>query len=340
MIPRIASSRRERSPPERRADLLEGVVAAEQEAGQVAARLAGRHRDLAEQRVEDRLAVERVVADLGEVPKLDVGPELEPAVAGRELAGDRPQQGGLAGAVGPDDADPLAPRRVEADRRGRPRVRRGGPPRGPPGAGRPRPNAGRACRGHGPGAAPDRSVGSVDPVEAGQARLVLVHLPVLALAPVRLDQRLLPRDLRLARLGLLGAAGRRAPRAGGRRRSSRRGRRSGAGRGAPRRGSRSRRGRPGRARRPAGRPGAAGPAPPATRAPRGPGGSSARRGGAGPGPRPGGAPAQRGSAGRRTAPPASGRISSGVKPRPESASSTRWSSVQPSTAANRCWRSA
>ncbi len=43
----------------------------------------------------------------------------------------------------------------------------------------------------------------VDPVEAGEPRLVLVHLPVLALAPVRLDQRLLAGDLRVARLGVL-----------------------------------------------------------------------------------------------------------------------------------------
>ena len=53
MIPSSASSSRDRSPPDSVADLLEHVVAAEQEAGQVAARLARRDRDRLEERVED-----------------------------------------------------------------------------------------------------------------------------------------------------------------------------------------------------------------------------------------------------------------------------------------------
>ncbi len=42
----------------------------------------------------------------------------------------------------------------------------------------------------------------VDPVEPREPGLVLVHLPVLALAAIRLDERLLARDLRIPRLGV------------------------------------------------------------------------------------------------------------------------------------------
>ena len=95
--------------------LLDDVVAAEEEAGEVPAGLACRHRDLGEERVEDRLAGERVRADLGEVAELHVGAEGEPPVAGLQLAGDDPQERRLAGAVRADDPDPLAAAGLEAD---------------------------------------------------------------------------------------------------------------------------------------------------------------------------------------------------------------------------------
>ena len=66
-IPSSASSSRDRSPPESDPDLLEHVVAAEQEPGEVAARLAGGHRDRLEDRLEDRGAGDRGVAQLGEI---------------------------------------------------------------------------------------------------------------------------------------------------------------------------------------------------------------------------------------------------------------------------------
>ncbi len=62
-------------------DLLEGVVAAEEEPGEVAAGLARRHRDLGQEGVDDRLAGQRVGAHLGQIAELDVGAEGEAAVA-------------------------------------------------------------------------------------------------------------------------------------------------------------------------------------------------------------------------------------------------------------------
>ena len=96
-------------------DLLERVVAAEQESGEVAPGLPCRHRDLGEQGVEHRLARDGVLADLGEVPEADVRPEGERAVAQRQVARDRPQERRLPGAVRTDDPDPLAPRRLQPD---------------------------------------------------------------------------------------------------------------------------------------------------------------------------------------------------------------------------------
>ena len=91
-----------------RADLLERVVAAEQEPGQVGARLTGRHRDRVEQRIEHGRARDRRAAELGEVAELDGIAERQRAIERRQVAGDRPQERGLAGAVRPDDADPIA----------------------------------------------------------------------------------------------------------------------------------------------------------------------------------------------------------------------------------------
>jgi hypothetical protein len=81
------------------AHLLEDIVAPEEEAGEVAAGLAGRHRDLVEEGLEDGLADERVGPHLGEVAELDVGPEGEAPVPRRQLAGDHPEERGLPGPV-------------------------------------------------------------------------------------------------------------------------------------------------------------------------------------------------------------------------------------------------
>ena len=93
------------------ADLLEHVVALEQEPGEIAAGLAGGDRHRPEDRVEHRRARDRRVAQLGEVADLDRVAEAQPAVERLEVAGDRAQQGRLAGPVRTDDADPLAARR-------------------------------------------------------------------------------------------------------------------------------------------------------------------------------------------------------------------------------------
>ena len=289
------------------ADLLEDVVAAEQEAGEVAAGLARRHRDLAEQRVEDRLAGQRVVADLGEVAELDVGPEGEPPVARRELPGDHPQERRLAGAVRADDPDPLAARGLQADG-----ARDVGAARVADdevldaqhdlaGARRP------ASPGPGRGAATGPSAGpSIRSSRASRASCSCIF-PCLRWLRYVWTSACSFAISALAGLGVAAQRARRAPRAGGRRPSSRRGRPSGAGRAAPRRASRSRRGRPGRARRRAARRDGAGRPPRATRSRRGRGGSSARRAAAGRGRRRGGGRAPPASAGRPRAPPASGR---------------------------------
>ena len=90
------------------ADLLEHVVAAEQEPGEVPAGLAGGDRDRLEDGVEDGRARDRGVAQLGEVGGLHVVAEGDRPVERRQVARDRPQQRRLARAVRPDDADPLA----------------------------------------------------------------------------------------------------------------------------------------------------------------------------------------------------------------------------------------
>ena len=66
-----------------RPDFLEHVVAAEQEAGQVAARRALSQRHLVEERVEDRRAGDRRVAELGQVGELDVLAEIQDPVERR-----------------------------------------------------------------------------------------------------------------------------------------------------------------------------------------------------------------------------------------------------------------
>ncbi len=165
---------------------------------------------------------------------------------------------------------------------------------------------------------------------------MLVHLPVLALAAVRLDERLLLRDLDLAGLGV--AAQARVPLLA----------LAGVGRVVA-----AERGEAPVAQLPdAGHrrveegPVVGGDEEGAAAAPdgllepldggRGPGGSSARRGGAGPR----SATRRRASAARVCWPPESSSgeraISSGVNPSPESASSTRWSSVQPSSGGEPC----
>ena len=91
------------------ADLLERVVAAEQETGEVPARLAGGDRDHREDGVQDGRARDGGVAQLGQVGGLHVVAERDAALERRQVARDRPQQRRLARPVRPDDADPLAP---------------------------------------------------------------------------------------------------------------------------------------------------------------------------------------------------------------------------------------
>ena len=105
-------------PAGQRPDLLGDVVAAEQEPGEVRARLARRDRDGLEQRVEDGRARDRRLAQLREVAELDVVAERERPVERRQLPGDRAQERGLARAVRADDADPLAALGGQERRRG------------------------------------------------------------------------------------------------------------------------------------------------------------------------------------------------------------------------------
>ena len=90
------------------ADLLERVVASEQEPRQVAARLAGGHRSRLEDGVDHCRSRKAGGAQLGQVAELDPMAELDRAIERRQLARDRPQQGRLPCPVRAHDPDPLA----------------------------------------------------------------------------------------------------------------------------------------------------------------------------------------------------------------------------------------
>ena len=65
--------------------------------------------------VEQRLVGAQVVVLLGVVAGMHVVAELEVAEVGLGLAGEDPQQAGLAGAVEPEHEQPLATAEVEVD---------------------------------------------------------------------------------------------------------------------------------------------------------------------------------------------------------------------------------
>ena len=200
-------------------DLLEHVVAPEQEAGEVAACLAGRDGDRLEDRVDHGRARDRRVTQLGEVRRGHLVAERHDAVERRQVAGDRPQERRLAGPVGTDDADPLPALGGEERRRGDRHGLRGlGPVRGErPATGQvadgevlePDDDLARADRPADEGLAPQlerplRRLGGLHGLrpELLEARLVLVHLHVLALAPVALHELDLAGDRVLVGLGL------------------------------------------------------------------------------------------------------------------------------------------
>ena len=193
-------------------DLLGDVVAAEQEAGEVRARLARRDRDGLQQRIEDRRARDGRLPQLREVAELDVVSERDRPVERRQLPGDRAQERGLACAVRPDDADPVPTLGgQERDTGHRSRLGRGGPVLGlgAPAGQVPDDHALDAddhlARTGGPGA---RECGARDRELASLARrlgalgleplepcLMLVHLGELAVAAIPLDQLLFADDL-------------------------------------------------------------------------------------------------------------------------------------------------
>ena len=100
-------------------DRLVGVVAAEHERAEDRAharrwRLGRRALD---DLIDRRRQIERVGVVLRVVPDLDVVADLDRAAIPRQLAGDHPQQRGLAGAVDADDADLFAALDREVDAR-------------------------------------------------------------------------------------------------------------------------------------------------------------------------------------------------------------------------------
>ena len=90
------------------ADRGEGVLVAEQEPLQDADRPLLADRPQRRHELERRPVGRQRLLLLGVVAEHDAGADLERAAVERLLAGHRPQQGGLAAAVRPDDPDPLA----------------------------------------------------------------------------------------------------------------------------------------------------------------------------------------------------------------------------------------
>ena len=96
-----------------RANLLERVVATKQETRKVRARLAGRHRDRIEQRIDHGRAGDPGPAQLCQVANLDGVAERQRAIDRRQVTRDRPEQGRFAGTVWPHDPDPIPALRRE-----------------------------------------------------------------------------------------------------------------------------------------------------------------------------------------------------------------------------------
>ena len=189
-------------------DLLEHVVAAEQEPREVAARLAGRDRARtpAARRAPSRRGSPRRGAARGS----RAGPGCRTRSRRRAAAARRRSSAGAS------SCRRRSGRRSRSAPRVAPRGTGRAPRPWPAGSRRPRPRSGRRSRRIGPGPPPtspepgSRSLRDClrrllplreQPLEAG---LVLVHLRDLAVAPVRLDELALPRDLLLVRVGGLG----------------------------------------------------------------------------------------------------------------------------------------
>ena len=224
-IPSSASSSRDRSPPDSERTSLNTSSPRNRNRARYARASPGRDGDRVEQRIEDGRARDRRAAQLGEVAELDgVARSVNDAVERRQVARDRAQQRGLAGAVRPDDADPVAALRGQ-ERHARDDLRlRGGLAVRANGAAprkvadgqvldadddlaRPRgPAAGqRGVREGQPAAGPRRLAPvRLQPLEPG---LVLVHLRELAVAAVALDELPLAGDLLGLGVGVLGRPG-------------------------------------------------------------------------------------------------------------------------------------
>ena len=160
----------------------------------------------------DGLAGERRLAELGEVARLDRRAEPHQALERGELAGDRAKQGRLAGAIGSDDADPLAALRLEtghpgdgdrsvgAGRRGEPDHRVADPDHqvARPSGALTAQSAARQGQGRtAPGCLHGRLAQGLQPP------LVLVHLGELAMAAIALDQLLLTSHRASVDVGIL-----------------------------------------------------------------------------------------------------------------------------------------
>ena len=176
--------------------------------------------------------------------------QLQPAVERRELARDRAQQRRLARAVRPDEADALAaPRLQPLDAHDR--LARIAADELLDADGRPRRRAARRLRTTPSSASTPvlcRSGAAAWLLEQRlETRLVLVHLGVLAVASIALDELALARDLLGERALVLARASVALLALQQRRPSSCRGRPSAGGRAAPRCGRRRRRGTRGRA---------------------------------------------------------------------------------------------
>ena len=93
---------------------LEHVLAPEQEPGEIRACRAVLDPRRRQDRIHDRGSRDGRVADLGQVAGLDVRTQAHEPVERRQHARDGAQERGLAGAVRPDDADAVAAGRLQA----------------------------------------------------------------------------------------------------------------------------------------------------------------------------------------------------------------------------------
>ena len=190
------------TPGELRDGLLH-VVTAEQEARQVGPRSAGRHGRCGKERVEHRGPAHGAIAQLREVAGHDVPSDSYEALEGRQLTGDGSQQRRLAGAVRPDQPDAIAASSFQATDSGDGHRGATGD-RGQVAAehlveadhdlGRARRRGTQEARPREAETAAPRGRRWLGRAKLLEAALVLVHLDVLALAPIALHELLFTRD--------------------------------------------------------------------------------------------------------------------------------------------------